>query len=227
MQDIQHIFFDLDHTLWDFDTNSEKAFEVIFQDLFPDLSVADFLRHYIPINQACWKLYQVDKITHETLRYERLKQSFDALKVSVSNDQIDYISEVYIELLPEFNQVFEHTHETLTYLQQRYKLHIITNGFAEVQFKKMTRSNLLSYFKTITHSEGAGAKKPHPAIFAHALSQAQARKEHSVMVGDSLEADVFGATDFGMKAIFFNPNQVQVQLDVPQIINLAELKKIF
>ena len=227
MNNIQHIFFDLDHTLWDFDTNSEKAFEVIFQSLFPELNVSAFLTHYIPINQACWKLYQEDKITHETLRYQRLKQSFDALNLSVSDDQIDYISDAYINLLPEFNQLFAHTHETLSYLQQRYDLHIITNGFAEVQFKKMTRSHLLPYFKTITNSEQAGAKKPNPIIFEHALKIAKADKQQSIMVGDSLEADVLGALDFGMKAIFFNPNQAQIQLNVLQINNLAELKKLF
>lgn len=227
VKDIQHIFFDLDHTLWDFDANSEQAFEVIFQDMFPTLVVADFLAHYIPINQACWKLYQEDKITHETLRYQRLKQSFDALNLSVSDDQIDYISDAYINLLPEFNQLFAHTHETLSYLQQRYDLHIITNGFAEVQFKKMTRSHLLPYFKTITNSEQAGAKKPNPIIFEHALKIAKANKQQSIMVGDSLEADVLGALDFGMKAIFFNPNQAQIQINVLQINNLAELKKLF
>ncbi len=226
MQNIQHIFFDLDHTLWDFDTNSEKAFEVIFKDLFPELKVNDFLVHYIPINQACWQLYQVDKMTHETLRYQRLKQSFDALSIWVSDDQINYISEAYIELLPEFNHLFEHTHETLSYLQQRYELHIITNGFAQVQYKKMTRSNLLSYFATITNSEQAGAKKPNPIIFEHAIKVANAHKQKSIMVGDSLEADILGALDFGMQAIFFNPNQVQTHLDVVQITNLAELKKL-
>ena len=227
LKNIRHIFFDLDHTLWDFDTNSEKAFEVIFQDLYPELHVTDFLEHYIPINQACWKLYQEDKITHETLRYERLKQSFDALNVQVNDNQIEYISEAYIELLPEFNHLFEHTHETLSYLQLRYNLHIITNGFAEVQFKKMTRSNLMSYFTTITNSEQAGAKKPNPIIFEHALKAAQADKHHSIMIGDSIEADILGATDFGMQAIFFNPNQLPTQLDVMQITNLVELKTLF
>ncbi|WP_249684774.1 YjjG family noncanonical pyrimidine nucleotidase [Flavobacterium sp. CYK-55] len=227
MNNIQHIFFDLDHTLWDFDTNSEKAFEVIFQDLFPELNINAFLMHYIPINQACWKLYQVDKITHETLRYERLKQSFDALKLPVTDAQIDYISEAYIALLPEFNHLFEHTHETLGYLQQRYDLHIITNGFAEVQFKKMTRSHLSPYFKTITNSEQAGAKKPNPIIFEHALKVAKADKQQSIMVGDSIEADILGALDFGMQAVFFNPNQIPLEFDVVQITNLAELKKLF
>jgi putative hydrolase of the HAD superfamily len=227
VKDIRHIFFDLDHTLWDFDANSEQAFEVIFKELFAELNTTAFLAHYIPINQACWKLYQEDKITHETLRYQRLKQSFDALNVSVSDGQIDYISEAYINLLPEFNQLFEHTHETLSYLQQRYDLHIITNGFAEVQFKKMTRSNLSPYFKTVTNSEQAGAKKPNPIIFEHALNVAKANKQQSIMVGDSIEADIIGATDFGMQAIFFNPNQLQTPLDVVQITNLAELKKLF
>jgi putative hydrolase of the HAD superfamily len=91
----------------------------------------------------------------------------------------------------------------------------------------MTRSNLSPYFKTVTNSEQAGAKKPNPIIFEHALNVAKANKQQSIMVGDSIEADIIGATDFGMQAIFFNPNQLQTPLDVVQITNLAELKKLF
>jgi len=106
-------------------------------------------------------------------------------------------------------------------------LHIITNGFAQVQFKKMSNSNLSQYFKTVTNSEMAGAKKPNPIIFQHALHLAQADKKESIMIGDCIEADVKGALDFGMKAIFFNPNQVEVEQDIIQINTLAQLKSLF
>jgi YjjG family noncanonical pyrimidine nucleotidase len=225
--EITHIFFDLDHTLWDFDKNSILAFEKIFRKDFPTVNTALFIKHYIPINQACWKLFQVDAISHEELRYRRLKDSFDAISFDISDAQINQISEDYIQFLPDFNHLFEDALEVLQYLKERYELHIITNGFAEVQFRKIANSNLEPYFKTITNSEMAGAKKPNPIIFEHALEKASARKKESIMIGDSMDADVIGALDFGMKAIFFNPNQIQVEDFIPQITTLAELKLIF
>ena len=225
--EIKHIFFDLDHTLWDFDKNSILAFDKIFQNDFPKIKTDEFIKHYIPINQACWKLFQVDAISHEELRYRRLKDSFDAISFTISDAQINQISEDYIQFLPDFNHLFEDALTVLKYLKERYELHIITNGFAEVQFRKIANSKLEPYFKTITNSEMAGAKKPNPIIFQHALEKANASKVESIMIGDSIEADVIGALDFGMKALFFNPNQIEVEDSIPQITTLAELKLIF
>ncbi len=226
-QNIKHIFFDLDHTLWDFDKNSEKAFGVIFNEMLPELNVSKFVEVYAPINQACWKLYQNNVITHHELRYKRLKQSFEALDVEVSDDLIDKISDDYIEHLPNSNHLFEGCVETLEYLHGKYKLHIITNGFAEVQFKKLNNSGIYHYFDTVTNSEMAGVKKPHSGIFDHALSKAEALKKESVMIGDCLDADVGGAINFGIEAIFFNSNETEVEKHIKQITNLVELKKIF
>ena len=223
---IKHIFFDLDHTLWDFDKNSELAFERILNNYFPNIKVEDFITVYAPINQSCWKLYQKDEITHQELRYKRLKDTFDILNHDISENQIDVISDEYIEFLPDFNHLFDDAIEVLDFLSEKYQLHIITNGFAEVQYKKMNNSNISHYFKTITNSELAGAKKPNPIIFEHALNVANAQKSESVMIGDCLDADVNGALDFGIEAIFFNPNQIEVIQSINQIANLAELKKI-
>lgn len=224
---INHIFFDLDHTLWDFDRNSEKAFEVVFAEVLPEINLGDFVKIYAPINQACWKLYQNNLITHDVLRYKRLKDSFDALNISVSDGMINKISEDYILHLPNSNHLFEGCVETLEYLHRKYKLHIITNGFAEVQFKKLNNSGIHHFFDTVTNSEMAGVKKPHSGIFEHALSKAEAQKEESVMIGDCLDADVAGAINFGMQCIFFNSERIDVSNDVQQITNLVELKKLF
>lgn len=224
---ITDIFFDLDHTLWDFDKNSEIAFEIIFKDVLPDLEVKNFIEVYAPINQACWKFYQKNEITHEELRYNRLKESFDALKIEISDELIDIISEDYIQHLPNSNFLFDDAIEVLEYLQSKYKLHIITNGFAEVQYKKMNNSGINQYFETITNSEMAGVKKPNPLIFEHALQLANAQKSNSIMIGDCIDADVNGALNFGMKAIFFNSNQVEVSEYITQINKLAQLKNIF
>jgi YjjG family noncanonical pyrimidine nucleotidase len=222
---ITDIFFDLDHTLWDFDVNSELAFEIILKKEHPTIEIADFIEKYAPINQACWKLYQYDKITHAELRYNRLKYTFDALEYFVSDGQIENIAHDYIQLLPENNCLFDGTIEVLEYLEKKYNLHIITNGFADVQYKKINNSNIGSFFKTITNSEMAGVKKPNPIIFEYALNLAQANKENSVMIGDCLEADVQGALDAGLEAIFFNDKKVPVKQNIKQVNHLLELKK--
>lgn len=224
---ITHIFFDLDHTLWDFDKNSEMAFQSIFQKDFQDIDILDFIKVYVPINQAVWKLYQKDEITSEQLRYMRLKQSFDALKIQISDLQIDEVANQYIRLLPENNQLFDGTIEILDYLKSKYSLHIITNGFAEVQDKKIQNSGISKYFETITNSENAGAKKPNPIIYNYALAVANAKKETSIMIGDCIDADVNGALFFGIDAIFVNYHQVEVDNNIKQINHLLELKNHF
>nr|WP_315233449.1 YjjG family noncanonical pyrimidine nucleotidase [uncultured Flavobacterium sp.] len=222
---ITDVFFDLDHTLWDFDKNSELTFETIFNKNHPTIETKVFIEKYVPINQECWKLYQYDKITHEELRYNRLKYSFDALDYSISDEEIDAIANDYIRFLPENNHLFDGTFEVLDYLNQKYNLHIITNGFAEVQYKKIHNSNIGSYFQTVTNSEMAGVKKPNPIIFDYALDLAKAKKENSIMIGDSLDADVQGALDAGLDAIFFNESKIQVEQQIKQINHLLELKK--
>jgi YjjG family noncanonical pyrimidine nucleotidase len=222
---ITDIFFDLDHTLWDFDVNSELAFTTIFKKDHPTIAISDFIEKYIPINQACWKLYQYDKITHDELRYNRLKHTFDALEYSVSDVQIESIAQNYIELLPQNNCLFKGTIEVLEYLEKKYNLHIITNGFADVQYKKINNSNIGGFFKTITNSEMAGVKKPNPIIFEYALNLAKANKENSLMIGDCLDADVQGALNAGLEAIFFNDKKIKVEQNIKQITHLLELKK--
>ena len=222
----KHLFFDLDHTLWDFDKNSEFAFETIFKERDFKISLDDFLKIYIPRNQHYWKLYQINQISHEELRYFRLKDVFDALKFEVSDVIIDQISDDYINYLPEHNHLFDGAIEILDYLKPNYKLHIITNGFASVQTKKLNNSKIGHYFDTITNSEMAGVKKPHPTIFDFALSLANALKEESLMIGDSYEADIIGAQEAGIEAIFFNEQNFEVDNSVLQINHLLDLKNI-
>ena len=225
IKNIKDVFFDLDHTLWDFDKNSEMTFENIFQRDHPTIETKVFIEKYVPINQACWKLFQYDKISHQELRYNRLKHSFDAIDYAISDEQIERIAEEYIDLLPDNNHLFDGAFEILDYLNENYKLHIITNGFADVQQRKIKNSKLYDYFHTITNSDMAGVKKPNPIIFEYALDLAKAKKENSVMIGDSLDADVQGALDMGLDAIFFNESKAQVSADIKQVNHLLELKK--
>jgi len=225
MNQITDIFFDLDHTLWDFDKNSELAFDKIFKEQHPNVDIKEFVAVYAPINQACWKLYQVDKLSHDELRYKRLKDSFDALNYTISDDDIHQMAIDYITFLPENNLLFEGAEEVLDYLNQKYKLHIITNGFAEVQYKKLKNSGIADYFVSVTNSEMAGVKKPHPKIFEYALTQANAEKQNSIMIGDCIDADVNGALDFGIDAIFFNESKIKIPSHIKEVNHLIELKK--
>ena len=222
---IKDVFFDLDHTLWDFDKNSELTFDGIFNRIHPEIITKQFIEKYVPINQVCWKLYQYDKITHEELRYKRLKNSFDAINYAISDEEIDEISIDYIRFLPENNHLFDGAIELLEYLKPNYNLHIITNGFADVQFKKINNSKIANFFHTVTNSEMAGVKKPNPTIFDFALDLAKAKKENSIMIGDSLDADVQGALDAGLDAIYFNEKNIEVENNIKQINHLLELKK--
>lgn len=222
----KHIFFDLDHTLWDFDKNSGFAFEFIFKKHNLDVDVHLFLKHYIPLNQQYWKLYQINKISREDLRYYRLKDVFDVLEFTISDEMIDQLSEDYICHLPDSNYLFDGAIEVLNYLKEEYHLHIITNGFSIVQDKKLKNSNIEHYFKTITNSEMAGVKKPHPNIFKFALESANATKEESIMIGDSFEADIEGALNFGIDAVFFNEHNSLVNDQIHQVQHLLELKNI-
>ncbi|MGR7813470.1 YjjG family noncanonical pyrimidine nucleotidase [Lacinutrix undariae] len=221
---IKHVFFDLDHTLWDFDKNSELTFQKIFKMHHIDITINDFLAAYQPINLKYWKLYRDEKVDKEQLRYGRLKESFDAVNCKVLDTVIFEIADDYITYLTTFNHVFENTMAVLEYLKPKYKLHIITNGFKEAQQKKLERSNISNYFETVTNSEMAGVKKPNPLIFEYALNAANASVEESIMIGDNYEADIIGALDYGIDAVFFNYHKHDFDPHITVVDDLIELK---
>lgn len=222
---VTDVFFDLDHTLWDFEKNSALTFEKILKQYSIPVSTTIFLKVYTPINFDYWKLYREEKITKEELRYQRLKKTFDSLKISISNTIINQLSVAYIDNLSSYNYVFPETFEILDYLKPKYELHIITNGFQEIQNKKLKKSNLYSYFNQIINSEMAGVKKPNPYIFKLALELANTEAVCSVMIGDNLEADILGAQALGFKTIHFNTHNEETHNFCPIINNLSEIKK--
>ena len=221
---ITDVFFDLDHTLWDFDRNSAMTFEKIFQIHNINVHLSDFLAVYEPINLEYWKLFREDRIDKASLRYGRLKNSFDKIAITVSDDVIHLLSEDYINYLPDNNYLLDGTFEILNYLKPKYNLHIITNGFHGVQHGKLEKSNIASFFKTVTTSEMVGAKKPNPKIFHHALELAGAAPHNSLMIGDNLEADVLGSMNIGLEAICFNIHGTELDSHIKQVSNLLELK---
>ena len=226
----KHLFFDLDHTIWDFDKNAEEALHelyVIYGLKELGLNSADlFIETYTHHNHRLWAEYHTGKITKNQLRETRFKTTF--LELGVQPDFIPLkFEDDYVSLCPTKTNLFPHAHETLQYLQKKYMLHLISNGFKESSELKIGNTNIGGYFKNVIISEIVGVNKPDPAIFAHALSLAGAEKNESLMIGDSLEADVYGALNFGMDAIYFNPFKKPKPADVPlQVMHLKELTEI-
>ena len=223
-ESITDIFFDLDHTLWDFEKNSRLTFLKIFEKKDVDASLEDFLFHYVPLNLEYWKLYREERVTKEDLRYQRLRRTFDALGYPIEDELIDILSDQYIENLSSFNHLVPETIDILEYLSPKYRLHIITNGFKEIQEKKLRQSNISKYFDQVVNSEMAGVKKPNPGIFQLALQMANVDARKSLMIGDNIEADILGAKAVGFHAIHFNAHNDPSHEHCQMIQRLGEIK---
>ncbi|MEN8788088.1 MAG: YjjG family noncanonical pyrimidine nucleotidase [Flavobacteriaceae bacterium] len=221
---VTDVFFDLDHTLWDFEKNSRLTFLKIFESNGIDQDIDDFLTIYVPLNLQYWKLYREERITKKALRYERLKKAFDAVDYEVDDPMINLLSEQYIEHLSSFNHLIPNAVEILDYLKPKYRLHIITNGFQEIQEKKLKKSNILNYFDQVVNSEMAGVKKPDPGIFKLALKMANTKADQSMMIGDNIEADILGARAVGLNTLHFNVHNEPIHDYAKIIHDLGEIK---
>lgn len=226
------IFFDLDHTIWDFDRNAEETLQELyydykFDDLFEDQSAEQFIAYYTANNHRLWELYHHGKIDKATLRKSRFADTFSQMGVDPNLFPLAF-EEEYLEICPTKTNLFPNAHETLSYLHDKYTLHLISNGFKEACEKKLIHSKLKPYFKTIVISENVGVNKPHPQIFEYALKNGAAQREQSIMIGDNLDADIRGAQNYGMDAIFFNAIGAKQPSDVKHMIqDLKELQSCF
>ena len=220
---ITDIFFDLDHTLWDFDKNSNLTFIKIFKLNKLEIDIDVFLEAYHPINTNYWNLYRENKISKEKLRFYRLADTFKKLKIEVGDSMTRKLSFDYIDYLSDFNHLIPGAIEILEYLENKYSMHIITNGFKEVQKKKLEKSTITKYFKTITISEEVGYKKPSPIIFDYALKKANAINSNSLMIGDSYQVDILGAINVGINAILFNYHNIDPNDNIISVSNLTDL----
>ena len=223
----KHIFFDLDHTIWDFDRNAQETllelYEIHQLKALGLHSAQEFIDHYTENNHQLWAKYHLGEINKETLRAERFRKTFLELGVKPELVPLQFEDD-YVSMSPTKTNLFEDAEKVLSYLQQKYTLHIISNGFKETTLTKMNLSGLNPYFTEVIISEDVGVNKPNPTIFRYALDKANAQKEESIMIGDSLEADIRGAQDFGLTAIFFNPMRISQPADVKwQITHLNEL----
>jgi putative hydrolase of the HAD superfamily len=223
----RHIFFDLDKTLWDFETNSVETFRDIYQKHGLQEKGVDsfekFLDRYNYHNLMLWDFYRQGKIVKEVLNIRRFALTLHEFGI---NDNLlsSTMAADYINLSPTKTNLFPGTHQVLEYLQKSYTLHIITNGFEEVQFRKLHHSSLSRYFKEVVTSEDAGVKKPDPEIFAYALRRAGATADESLMVGDDEEVDIEGAGRLGIDQVLVDyQNEVPDSAATYRIRGLEEL----
>ncbi|NNC94574.1 MAG: noncanonical pyrimidine nucleotidase, YjjG family [Chitinophagales bacterium] len=220
----KHIFFDLDHTLWDHDLNTREAlFEIYDEHKIESFNVhvEEFIDRYIIINRKFWKKYRNYKVSKENLRKNRFKNTFTSLNIRFEEEVYDQISLSYIDKMSQQKHLITSALELLNYLNESYDLHIITNGFREIQFRKLSHSGILPYFENIIVSEDVGKHKPHPKVFKHALDLSSANSSDSIMVGDNLEADILGAKSVGIDQIYLNssgrPHEEEVTYEVRQL----------
>jgi len=228
----KHIFFDLDRTLWDFDKSSFQAFQEIYKVY--DLktkgveSLEKFYQVYTFYNDKLWDDYRKGTLTKEVLRGKRFLLTLQDFGIN-EKELAEKIGEEYIRISPLIANLFPETKNILEYLSPKYNLHIITNGFSEVQEIKIKSAEIGEYFNTITTSEEAGVKKPDKKIFEYALKKADAKPEECLMIGDDYEVDILGAESAGISQVFFDPHKkhdLLKEIVDYYIVCLDELKKI-
>ena len=229
----RHLFFDLDHTLWDFEVNSKET----LQELFVTNNLADrgvtnfdeFFNNYSAHNHRLWDRYTKGFIKQEELRWKRMWLAL--LDFKIADDVLSRkLSVEFLQILPTKRNIFPYTIEILEYLKNKgYILHLITNGFEQVQYGKLKNSNMEHYFSKVITSEMASSLKPNKEIFDYALEKSGAKMEESIMIGDNIEADIKGAMNAGWDAIFVNHINAVVKDVKPKytIYHLEELERIF
>lgn len=226
----KHILFDLDHTLWDFERNSMETLVELFDfyDLgrFKKFNCQDFTNKFREVNTVLWDLYDRNEIDRYYIRAFRFQMILKQLGLEDEDIPPD-ISEVYLRICPTKGNVVPDTFEVLDYLKGQYKMHIITNGFDDIQDTKLNSSNLKGYFDKIFTSEAVGFKKPSKEMFEKAVEWIGTDKKSCVMVGDNIETDIKGAINASLDVIFFNPDKLLHDLPVTyEIASLLELKTI-
>jgi len=228
MEKYKHIFFDLDHTIWDFEANAKLTMHALYED-FELASIGitnfdNFFNAYSEHNHKLWARYTKGFIRQEELRWKRMWHTL--LDYKIANEGLSKeMSTKYLDLLPTRTKLFPYTHELLTYLKSKnYMLHIITNGFEDVQHNKIKNSNLSQYFTNIITSQGSNSVKPEKAIFDYAMQKANAIAANCVMIGDNIDADIQGGINAGIDTIFVN--HIQAIPSIKATFEVASLQEI-
>lgn len=226
----QHLFFDLDRTLWDYDKNASEALEEILENhgLMATIENFDnFWMYFEKHNNEVWDLFKNGQIDKEVLRNQRFELTLNDFGI---DDSIlaQKLNEDFLILSPKKSRLMDGAIEILTYLNKnRYRLYILTNGFTHIQQIKLKESGLQNYFDRVFTSDKIGTSKPHRRMFEYAVKSVNAKKKESLMIGDDLQVDILGAQSFGMDQVYYNPKKlIHSELPTYEIVNLSELKSI-
>lgn len=232
----KHLFFDLDHTLWDFEANSRQTLEELYQSMqLQSKGVNDFdlfHKNYLVHNDKLWDRYRNGFIKVDELRWKRMWLTLLDFKIA-DETLARQMGVVFLDLLPTRKILFPYTIEILEYLaDKKYNLHLITNGFEKTQHSKLKNSGLDNYFAEVITSEASNSLKPHKEIFEYAFQKTNAQPEESIMIGDTIEVDILGAVNAGIDQVHVNhltkePVLVNEKLPTYTVYSLKELEKIF
>jgi putative hydrolase of the HAD superfamily len=228
----KHLFFDLDHTLWDFETNSRQTLEELFHSLrLADRGVSDFdefHRRYLAHNDKLWERYRNGFIKVDELRWKRMWLTLLDFKIA-DEPLARTMGVMFLEALPTRKTLFPYTLEILQYLTGNdYRVHLITNGFEKTQHSKLQYAGISSYFDQVITSEGSNSLKPHKEIFDYALRVTGADPAQSIMLGDSIEVDIQGAINAGIDQVYVNHLRTEPTVRATYMVySLKELEEIF
>ncbi len=228
----QHLFFDLDHTIWDFEANSRVTLSEIYKNFsLGEKGVGDFdlfLKNYLLHNDKLWDRYRKGYIKVDELRWKRMWLTLLDFKIA-DEALAREMGTTFLEMLPGRNLLFPYAKEILAYLNDKnYALHLITNGFEKTQHSKLQNAGLHSFFREVITSEGSNSIKPNREIFEYALKKTGAGKNESIMIGDSVEVDIQGAKDAGIDQVFVNHLRIKTTVQPTYMVySLKELENIF
>ena len=221
------ILFDLDGTLFDYETAEQEAFYHTFKDYFSDSDMGKLKDEYVKINRKIWQEFENGSITAENLRHERFSRLFEKTGMNLKPKQI---SKEYLINLGSCSYLLEGALEIISYFHDKCQIALITNGLSDVQHQRIINSIIAPFFEHIFISEEIGYAKPHPGIFEFVFEHyPNIKKEETIIVGDNLSSDIKGGKDFGIDTCWFNPKKYKNNLPLKptyEIQNLAELKNI-
>lgn len=230
MKKYQHLFFDLDHTLWDYDKNVQESLSELFEVYqlvnsgIPNSG--EFIQSFYKVNFKLWAMYDLEKIDKKSLRETRFKLIFENAGAD-PNLVPKVMEEDFMHRTSSKPYLLPYTKEILEYLKPNYGLHIITNGFDESQAKKMEASGLAPYFDLVVTSETTGHKKPDPRIFNYALDKLGIKNTETMMIGDNPNSDILGAIQSQIDNVYFDPNEKGIEHQPTYTIrHLKELEGI-
>jgi putative hydrolase of the HAD superfamily len=236
IDEYRHLFFDLDHTLWDFEANSRQTLQELYDSLqLEQKGIHDFdlfHKNYLVHNDKLWERYRNGYIKVDELRWKRMWLTL--LDFKVANEPLAReMGILFLDLLPTRKLLFPYTIEILDYLSAKgYQLHMITNGFEKTQHSKLQSAGLDKYFMEVITSEGSNSLKPKKEIFDYAFQKTGAAPVESIMIGDTIDVDILGGMNAGIDQVHVNhltkePDSINGKLPTYTVYSLKELEDIF